>query len=110
MACAVTNNVLRRLSSTSTSTSDTTVGNITTRIRVVYSQRDLFLEVTAPAPGIVLLHDVGGHRVVEPVPVGEGTTGYRLSPNDLASGIYFATFRGPGASGHSEAQRLLILE
>lgn len=108
VACAITNNVLRRLSSPGVADLPQTI--LETSFRVTQSAGDLYLEVIAPTPGIVLLHDVRGRRVVEPLAVGEGMSRFELTRDRLASGIYFATFRGPGAPDYSNAQRVLILQ
>ena len=108
IARTVTNNVLRRLSTGATP--DARLRNVQTSFRVVYSGGDRFLEVTAPTPGIVFVYDIRGRRVVEFAPVAGETTRYELCPNCVASGIYFATFRGTDAGGRSDAQRLCILK
>src|SRR5262245_13610994 len=77
VAREVTNNVLRRLSSTGSGAAPVP---IKTRISVAYSQGEPFLEVMAPMPGIVQVEDVRGHRVVKPVQVGEGSTTFALGP------------------------------
>ena len=108
VARAVTNNVLRRLSSGSTGG----VGKHqpAASIRVITLGGDRYLEVTAPTPGVVFVHDVRGRSVVQFAHAGGNPTRFELCPNCMASGIYFATFRGPGVVGRSGAQRLVFLK